>query len=172
MIVKHRPFDPALDPKRATIKYRHLVLGRRVLFHETQRVVRPFMASAGLPEQGVEPVKSIVASLAWSKRQCSRDFLRRGRIVPDAAVRPKLQLLEIACRRGATSPGRSSADPHCAGTADGRPNRSLSAFQPSVRGKVICSRIDMRRPPSIPSSSASPSTQVPKMRSMKMKLPA
>src|SRR5258708_34486611 len=74
MIVKHRPFDPALDPKRATIKYRHLVLGRRVLFHETQRVVRPFMASAGLPEQGVDPVVSIVASLAWSKRQSSPDM--------------------------------------------------------------------------------------------------
>jgi hypothetical protein len=32
------------------------------------------MASAGLPEQGVEPVKSFVASLAWSKRQSSPDM--------------------------------------------------------------------------------------------------
>ena len=42
--------------------------------------------------------------------------------------------------------------------------------QALVKGKVIVSPTDIRRPPSMPRSSASPSTQVPNMRSIMIQI--
>ncbi len=57
---------------------------------------------------------------------------------------------------------------YSAGTLERRKRagiRSFTALTPSVKGKTIVSLICILRPPSIPSFSASPSTQVPNIRS-------